>query len=198
MPRSSHAPSHTRIFGRLDKFDIECPACGEILRAGLTPRSQLRRQRHQTEREALAALQKQGSRGSGVRSDLDKVFQPLTSTLRCVYCRAVYQVGIILWPSRVGRQVYQIPEDQKPTRRQLAQLRRYAGGFAADKVKARGEALNVFVTAECTCPVTEGGWTPSCPIHGMTAEETEEADHAEATDEDGAEATIDDPEGGDL
>lgn len=39
MARSTHAPPGDRIFARVDRFDVECPNCGEIIRGQLSPRA---------------------------------------------------------------------------------------------------------------------------------------------------------------
>lgn len=79
-------------------------------------------------------------------------------------------IGLILWPlargGPGGKDQSVIPEDMRPDARQRRVLRQYAYGFAADQAKRRGDAVNVAVTAECTCGIRQGTWAPSCPEHG--------------------------------
>ena len=151
--RSPTLPPGSRFFARVDQFHCECPHCGVILLAKGTKEqrkvSAQPRIRHSQQRSA---------------------YNPLTSTLRCPSCGHVYQVGIILWP--VGRGPWskdrRIPQDQKPTRDQMRQLRQRMVGWIAEQQKAKGEEVNVYITAECGCPL--GGWAPGCAIHGWDEE----------------------------
>lgn len=149
MPRLPSAPLSDRIFARLDKFECACPECGGLVRANLTPRS------HYEHRKKITR-----------KRSMENAYNPVTSTLRCPHCLHTYQVGLILWPLRRSTRGWNIPSDQKPTAAQTRKLRQYAVGFAAEEAKRRGDSVNVFVTADCTCPMDQGGWTPSCPIHG--------------------------------
>lgn len=171
--RHDTAPS-SRIFGRIDRFDVACPKCGELIRAVYTSRTQ-----HGTIREELGKITRAGKLAN--RHNQAKAYNPITSTLRCPFCFALYQVGIILWPLKIGRQGYAVPADQRPTAAEARKLRMYAGGFFADEKKERRDPTNVYVTAECTCPIEEGGWAPECPVHGWDAVKAEQnqIDHTE-------------------
>lgn len=156
MPRQPKAPNLVgRVFARVDKFHTECPRCGEIIMAQFSGRAHAQQQ--------IATLARQGSLAQRAQA---RAYNPITSVLRCPYCHAVYMVGLLIWPVRLGRQEPRVPADQRPTKAQALRLRQYAKGFVAAQQIARGDAVNVYVTAECTCPVAEGGWTPSCPVHG--------------------------------
>ena len=159
MPRQPNAPPSDRLFARVDRFDVECPSCGEVIRGQLSPRGQ-----GGTPGEQLDKLAKGGRLARGRRSNQATAYNPLTSTLTCPFCYRKYQVGLILWPVKPGDWRYQIPEDQKPTARQRLQLRNLARGIVAEQVKAKGEPTNVYVAAECVCPLR--GWAPACPVHG--------------------------------
>lgn len=160
MPKQDTAPPGDRIFGRVDRFDVECPACGALIRGQLTPRAQ-----GGTIADQLEKLQKGGRLARTRRSNQATAYNPLTSTLTCPFCFRKYQVGLILWPVKPGDRRYAVPEDQKVSRRHMLQLRSLARGIVADQIKAKGEPTNVYVRAECTCPIR--GWKPTCPVHGQ-------------------------------
>lgn len=148
--RTPAPPPGSRFFARVDQFHCECPRCGRIVLGRPTVNSR------------SPAVYQARAHHRQVRS----AYNPLTSTLRCPGCHAVYQVGLLLWPVRKGvwGRDERIPADQRPTRDQMRQLRQYATGWYAEELRKKGQETNVFVTAECTCPW--GGWATACPIHG--------------------------------
>lgn len=171
MPHHDNAPPGDRIFGRIDRFDCECPSCGALIRGQLTPRAQ-----GGAVADQLDALKKGGRLARGRRSNQATAYNPLTSTLTCPFCYRKYQVGLILWPAKPDKR-YAIPEDQKVNRRHALQLRALAQGIVAEQLKAKHEPTNVYVRAECTCPIR--GWKPTCPVHGLKGERTRQDDAGE-------------------
>lgn len=149
MPHAPATPPGTRLFARLDRFHCECPQCGTLLIASKDPKKA------------------SGYRAVGHRAATQ--YNPLTSRLTCSNCRRVWGVGLVLWPVRQGRSSSTIPEDHRPTRKQLAQLRQYTVGIAPDQDICQGDPLNLAIDGECTCPDVEGGWRRSCPVHGWEA-----------------------------
>lgn len=90
----------TRFFARLDSFTMECPRCGKVYQIRVDQKS------------------------SG--------WDPTTGRWRCSKvksCNRTYILGIVAWPvyQHVGDPA--TPEDQVPSPRQLAELRREGGGW---------------------------------------------------------------------
>jgi len=141
------APPGIRFFGRVDRFHCECPACGHLIMADkegththIAPR---RRQRTQ--------------------------YNPITARVSCPSCRRTFGVGLLLWSLKGGSK-HAIPADQIPTTEQARQMAQY-GAVARwpAEVRRQGEALNRVIDSGCTCPQLEGGWRPTCPVHGWEA-----------------------------
>ena len=155
MPRQPTAPAHARVFGRVRTFDLECPACSEVIIARGTREGRPR--------------EHAGSRKGQRRTA--RPYNAVTGILRCPRCRAQFMIGLIIWPLARGGPAGTdiIPEDMRPNAHQRAILRQYTYGFAAELAKRKGEAVNVAVTAECICGVKRGSWAPSCPEHGWEA-----------------------------
>lgn len=153
MPHVPTAPAGVRFWARLDSFHCECPACGQVLIA----RRESRRQIPKIKRRSIQ-------------------YDPIASRLTCPACRRVFGVGLLLWPLRAGGRssMHKIPADHKPTRRQLRQLAQYSYGIWTTEIKRQGEALNLAIDAECTCPELDGGWRESCPVHGWARWEEEQ------------------------
>ena len=150
MSRPPYAPSGQRFFARIDRFHCECPHCANIIlgeRKGVSRETFRVQARKRVRRVAQA-------------------YNEISSTLRCPYCLRVWQVGLILWPIKLGPQPQGMPKDCKPTRAQMAQLAQYSVGIVAKQRIMKGDSVNVCVTAECTCPMGIGGWDTGCPIHG--------------------------------
>ena len=99
----------TRFFARMVSFDLECPHCGKVYTIRAT-----------------------NNRGQG-RGDLD-VWDPVTARFTCnnqPRCQhRVYVLGILAWPvAHTPAVASQTPRDQTPHPRQLAQMRKEAGGW---------------------------------------------------------------------
>lgn len=94
-----------RFFARLLSFDLECPHCGSVYQI---------RDTHM----------KRGPR-------LKRAWSPLIGRFTCSHpdCRRVYILGIVAWPVSGGIAGQQPPEDQVPSPRQLAQMRKEGGGW---------------------------------------------------------------------
>lgn len=158
MPHQLSPPPGTRFFARLDKFHCECPACGTLIIAHKD--GGLNRDRRAFTRRRLTQ------------------YNPITSTLYCHHCRRAFGVGLILWPLSRGGGAKRIPEDHRPTRRQIHDLAQSAYGLWAREVKRAGESLNVAIDQECICPQPDG-WAPSCPVHPPWQPEPEEEESHE-------------------
>lgn len=100
----------TRFFARLVSFDLECPHCGDVYSVrGGTARK----------------------KGTGSR-DYDANWDPMTGRFKCTnkLCGRVYLLGMLAWPIiRAPHVASATPEDQVPSPRQLAQMRREGGGW---------------------------------------------------------------------
>ncbi len=207
MPRLPTLPPDTvRCFARLDKFVVECPNCGQLLRAHLggsvrdsgkqhelstavTEYSARRRQLRQRVKyrpgedpEDVTAP----PRPLSLWPKLPETFNPLTQRLKCPHCGRVWVVGLLLYPVRLHT-AHKPPEDTRPTYRQLVALRAMAGGWVMAERKGGAEAVNVVVEGECGCeagqPALEG-----CPVHGRQPEAAapEATEATEAVEESGA------------
>lgn len=96
-----------------------------------------------------------------------KQYDKITGFIECQICKRSYQLGIVLWPARKGRRKggdSAQPKDQRPTVRELAQLRDYARGFVAEADKDPTDPVNRFLAGECCCEPLP--WRAECPIHG--------------------------------
>jgi len=156
--REPTVPPGTRIFGRVDRFVVECPICGQLLFAHTSPTTAAFMRESKAGRARLRRGFKRGS-----------PYNPFSSRLRCPSCGTVYGVGLLLWPAaRSGGAVaLKQPADQHATARQMAEMRRQAVSIWVEGAdKKLGEDMNQYVPAECTCPEVDGGWAPGCPIHG--------------------------------
>jgi hypothetical protein len=146
MPHTPTAPPGTRFFGRVDRFHCECPHCATIIVA---------------HKDVTI-----GSQHSAFKRPRATQYNPITSVVYCPGCRRSFGVGLLLWPLSRGGPGRQIPSDHQPTRREMRQLAQYAYGLWGLEIKHQGDALNIAIDQECICPRTEGGWMPSCPVHG--------------------------------
>ena len=104
----------TRFFARLGSFDLECPHCGDVYQVRVG-----------------AARQK---------STMHQNWNPETARFRCTnkLCNRQYILGIVAWPVSGGKVGTATPEDQVPSPRQLAQMRKEGGGWwLADEAMQR-------------------------------------------------------------
>jgi len=158
MPHVPSMPPNNRFFARLDRFECECPSCGELL---FTMHDARRHPgwRHTNHRRRALAAEK--PRSPSIR---DMVFNPVTQRLRCPFCRSTYAVGIVAYPIHPGGYLREEPSDTRPTKRQRMEMRRAAGGFFIDKDNRSSDEVNLAIDGDCSCP--EKGWVPSCRVHG--------------------------------
>ena len=158
MPHVTEAPPASRFYARIQVCDLECPACGRIIFI-VGPDRPRRTLKHS---------------GSA-----QEVYNPVTSRLACPWCHSRFFLGVICWPSDRGDPTPRRPEDQVPTARQLAEYRQLAQGFWPLAKKRAGQAFNLYINRECTCPKWPsgrrkiGGWSPDCPVHGTQAHPVE-------------------------
>lgn len=91
-------------------------------------------------------------------------YDKLTSILTCPSCARKYQLGIIAWEVAKGTR-RAIPRDLRPTIKQLAVMRGYAGGFWMDgEVKKREDEVHRVVEEGCSCAPL--AWREGCAVHG--------------------------------
>jgi len=152
-----------RFFARLIAFECECPNCGKLVFSD------------QDERSLPTRLKTPGlKRGVARQRPYSKavwklVWNPFSQRLRCPWCRNTYVAGLVLYPMKLGGpRPVDAPPDTAPTKRQLLELRRRAGGWFADKDYHKGQEVNLVIDSDCRCP--KNGWAPSCPIHGDPAQ----------------------------
>ena len=151
-----------RFFARLDRFECECPSCGNLILSSFD------------ERSGPARLQSIGQRRGAARrtphnvSVKALVWNPLSQRLACPFCGKSYYAGLVLYPAPPSRpQAIAPPADAIPTRRQLAELRRRTGGWWAEQAYKPGEPVNLIIDSPCICPPK--GWAVVCPVHGDPA-----------------------------
>lgn len=155
MPRLPFLPAGAlRLFGRIDRFTCECPACGQITHAHF-------------DREVAKVRRKLVRPKQQGRPDPGMTYNPLTSRLRCPQCMRIWGVGLLLYPV-VPRAAASQPYDQRPTWKQLLNLRQIHTGFLLEKKVRGSDSLNVVVEQTCTCEEIEGAirTRPNCPVHG--------------------------------
>jgi hypothetical protein len=123
----------TRFFARLLSFDMECPRCGDVIsiRAGYDRRDKKR----------------------------NPAWDPATARFRCQNkaCNKTCVLGILAWPVSKGHSAKQIPLDQIPNARQLAELRKEGWGWwLPDEMRIRHRQPHTTnLTTELTRPVAE-------------------------------------------
>lgn len=96
----------TRFFARPIAFDLECPHCGTVYQVRAT--------------------------AGKAKTDRSKNWDPFTARFLCTHapCQRQYVIGLLAWPIVAGPRIASAtPEDQVPSPRQLAQLRREGGGW---------------------------------------------------------------------
>ncbi len=155
MPRVPKLPAGSlRLFGRVDRFTVECPRCAQLISAHFDRRMPIG---HVRRAEATKA------RPSTRRNSKDLVYNPLTSRLCCPRCRRIWAVGLLLYPVHERSQGQQ-PDDTRPSWQQLLELRQLGGAFLANKPIRGRDSVNLYVEAPCTCE--RGRIAPDCPVHG--------------------------------
>lgn len=163
MPRVPAVPPGTRIFGRLDHFLVECPACGELI--GSNP--------HGRTPSRLATLSRARAAAKAMPHNPQVkalVYNPYSQRLCCPHCDTVYVCGILLYTvaPRTRASLMNIlpaPPDTVPERRQLVAMRAQARGWWRRKAYEPHEPVNLAVDPPCPCDPFAAP-DPSCPIHG--------------------------------
>jgi len=155
-------PDADRVYARLDRFQVECPKCGEIIlswhRDSMTP-ARLHDLSHKRSAARLAPTK---------RAVRHLTFNPVSQRLVCPFCRTRYVVGLLLYQCQTLK-TFSEPPDVAPTKRDLARLRRYASGWWMNQLRQDGEPVNLVVDAPCICPKPDG-WAVACPVHGDPAQ----------------------------
>jgi hypothetical protein len=156
MPRVPKLPAGSlRLFGRVDRFTVECPRCAELISATYERRMPIGHVRR------AEAARKRPSAKQTI------IYNPLTSRLCCPRCRRTFAVGLVLYPVHPRSQPQQ-PDDTRPTWEQLLELRQLGAGFYIPETIKGKDPVNLFVERECPC---EGGKVVlDCPIHGWDPE----------------------------
>lgn len=153
MPEIPRMPPGRRVFARIDKFECSCPHCGRMVFAGMDGRhlgqGRLRAKRRPRAEEVLKSF-----------------WNPYTQRYRCPWCWHVYTVGLVFYPALrpAGGISADPPPDCTPTPAELAELRRLAGGWLAERGRHPLDDANLLVPTPCTCPLQ--GTAPECPLHG--------------------------------
>lgn len=167
MPHIPTLPPSTRIFGRLDHFLVECPACGEII--GSSTKGYLPKRLASLSRARAAAATLPNN--PAVRA---LVYNPFSQRLRCPYCDTVWVCGLILYTAaprsksdHVARTVPPLPAppDVIPNRRQVVAMRQQARGWWARRGYTPGQEVNLVVDQPCSCDPLAAP-DPTCPVHG--------------------------------
>jgi len=167
MPRVSAMPPSSRFWARLDRFECECPSCGQVMTPGTDDR-------RAPKRLATIGRRRGAARHNPKRSSVDAlVWNPYSQRVKCMYCHCCFHAGLVLYPVRNG--MYRIrvpPEDTVPDKRQALELRRAQGGgwyavqpHIRDARRVLANSVNVYVDQGCTCPMF--GYSGTCPIHGL-------------------------------
>ncbi len=136
---------YSPIFATLLPLRLECPACGRLLLLGPTlPHA--------------------------------KWFDPLRARLTCMPpCGKTYYLGMLIWDAegRRGGGMPKPPVDVVPTRRQLAELRQYVGGFWPEErrekrgpVEGTSGPVNRYLGEGEVCVCAPELWRADCPVHG--------------------------------
>ncbi|HKB39431.1 MAG TPA: hypothetical protein VKD72_23545 [Gemmataceae bacterium] len=172
MPHVPTMMPSTRFFARLDRFECECPNCGRLLFAALDMR---RAPNGLWGINARRTVAKSEPRRKSVRN---LTWNPYSQRLCCPWCRKSYVCGLLVFPVKNGMwRLVRPPFDAKPNKRELAEIRRRAGGWYLTHEFLRGEHANLAVQQPCVCPET-GLEVPDCPVHGAIAAAREEAKEA--------------------
>ncbi len=132
-----------RFYARVHSFDVSCPACGQLIRAGSSAR---------------------GAKGA---------YNARIARLRCPGCERTYIIGLVCWPIAPGGSPGHRstrPADQHPDPRTALQMRTQGGGWwPKTAIKRRRAAQSNATGRECICPEGRGIYT-DCPIHGEGGE----------------------------
>lgn len=161
MPYVPTVPSADRFFARLDAFECECPSCGRLIFCSLNKHSL------GVQLQNLAHLRRDAQHMPKARRIWELVWNPHSQRLACPWCGRSYIAGLMLYPVRPHAQrPLDAPPDTVPGPRELAQLRRKAGGWHARALHQTGQHVNQAVTSPCSCGAAAEGWSVTCPVHG--------------------------------
>jgi len=157
MPRTTAFPPASRFFARLDRFECECPNCGQVISTDDNT-GMPRRLYTLSGRRSAAKIMPHN------QSVQLMVWNALTQRLRCPHCKVVYMAGLLLYSIKPGTHPpVGAPFDAIPTARQRVEMRRKsAGGWWAEQLHE--DEVNLAVEALCTCP--DRGTSRFCPVHG--------------------------------
>ena len=160
MPRIPRQLPADRCFARVDRFQCECPACGQLIVPSKRQKPLPLEKR--TIAEQRASLASTTADGFSARR---MVYNPHTQRLRCPSCSATYIVGLLLFPYRRHGLPADAPIDARPTRRERLEMARLGGGWWAKQAyREEVTPVNYVIEAPCSCPPTETD--PACPVHG--------------------------------
>jgi len=181
MPHEASLPPSTRFYARLDRFQCECPRCGELIIVGEQGNLPKRLRTLALQRGLLKSAKRNGNPEASDRTLARHVivYNPLSQRLRCPFCEAVFSCGLLLYTMpRVWQRRAVAPLDTIPNRRILAALRHMANGWWRTRLDQRDESqlqVNTYVTEPCQCAPADAA-VPTCPIHGTTTLATAEHD----------------------
>jgi hypothetical protein len=155
VPENPIIEESVRFFARLAAFDCECPYCGRLIQVG----------RGKPDNKRYDRL-------TSVVTCADRAGDETHATVRG--CGRKFLLGIVAWPLRSGPtperpgQPDSRPPDQVPTPHQLAEIRQYARGIWAKRVKGKGEPTNILE------PITDMPQTGSPQPDGPSSSGTKE------------------------
>ena len=158
MPDVPRVPPGRRHFGRIDRFECECPHCGRLIFAGIDKRFLPKRLAGNARARAAA---KQRPRAASI---LSMFWNPHTQRLSCPWCDHVYTLGLLFYPAKTRGRRLPAPPDADPTPAEVAEMRRLAGSWWVKGTRQAGDHVNLVVQAECSCPPQ--GTDPGCLLHG--------------------------------
>lgn len=161
MPHVTTMPAGSRFFARLDRFECECPKCGQVL----TPMTGTAHLPHylKENRTRLRTVARHNPAHKHIRK---LTWNPYTQRLHCPYCQSTFIAGLILWSVREGQwPPLTPPPDAVPDPRQMLQLRSMARGWWALDRRLRDQEANI--AASCSCP--DRGTSRTCSLHGFDA-----------------------------
>lgn len=172
MPHVPSMPPAVRFFARLERFECECPSCGQLIFSRFDDRRAPKRLHKISQRRSEA------KRDPHSRAVEDLVWNPHSHRLACPKCHKAFIVGLVAYSTRHGMwRLRTAPPDTVPTAKQYQEIRqRYAaarllaGGYWMRRPQlTRAESVNLAIDQPCICP-PEGVPLSSCPIHGACCE----------------------------
>lgn len=113
---SQYMGSKVRIYAAIRDFRVACPKCGEVYVMATDER----------EKGEPAHFNRNSSR------------------FDCPSCKAVFLVGLVLWPARTPLRRHSRPADTVPSWREAAALADISRGIAATRERGFNERVNVL------------------------------------------------------